>query len=190
MKHQKCVIIDNYDSFTYNLAHLLNELGADVDIVKNDAFDIKAIATYNKIVFSPGPGLPQEAGKMLETLSYYTETKSILGVCLGHQAIGVHFGGQLKNLNHVFHGISEKVSLVDDHYIFDNLPQRFNVARYHSWVVDRTNLPKDLIVTAESKDGIIMAMKHAHYDISGIQFHPESILTPMGSRIVENWLNK
>ena len=161
----KIVIIDNYDSFTYNLSHLLKELGAEVEVVRNDKFELKDLEQYDKIVLSPGPGIPSEAGLLLDVIRTYAGRKPILGVCLGHQ------GTQLGN-----------------DYIFDGLPERVMMGRYHSWVVAKDSVPESLEVTAMSDDGEIMAMRHRQYDIHGIQFHPESVLTPEGKTIVGNFL--
>lgn len=199
----KTIIIDNYDSFTYNLAHLVKELGAEVDVLRNDKFRLEELEPYDKIILSPGPGIPEEAGLLLDVIRTYAGRKPMLGVCLGEQAIGQAFGGKLVNLSDVFHGVQteigirgeglgirdEGVSLEED-YIFRGLPERIPVGRYHSWVVDTENFPEVLAVTAVSPEGQIMALKHREYDIHGIQFHPESVLTPDGKTIVGNWLFK
>lgn len=182
------VIIDNYDSFTYNLSHLLKELGATVSVVRNDQFQLEQLEQYDKIILSPGPGVPSEAGLLLAVIRHYAGRKPILGVCLGHQAIGEVFGGKLANLSEVYHGIATPCSIVADDPIFRGLPRRIEVGRYHSWVVDRENLPDCLEITAESDDGQIMALRHRQYDIRGIQFHPESVLTPDGHAMLANWL--
>lgn len=202
----KTVIIDNYDSFTYNLAHLVKELGAEVDVLRNDKFELEELEKYDKIILSPGPGIPEEAGLLLEVIRTYAGRKPILGVCLGEQAIGQAFGGKLTNLSEVFHGIQTNIvirdeglgisdellitnhsSLITD-YIFSGLPTEFPVGRYHSWVVDTDGFPEELVITAISSEGQIMALKHREYDVHGIQFHPESVLTPDGKQIVGNWL--
>ena len=202
----KTVIIDNYDSFTYNLAHLVKELGAEVDVLRNDKFELEELEKYDKIILSPGPGIPEEAGLLLEVIRTYAGRKPILGVCLGEQAIGQAFGGKLTNLSEVFHGIQTNIvirdeglvisdellitnhsSLITD-YIFSGLPTEFPVGRYHSWVVDTAGFPEELVITAISSEGQIMALKHREYDVHGIQFHPESVLTPDGKQIVGNWL--
>lgn len=186
----KIVIIDNYDSFTYNLAHLVKELGAEVEVLRNDKFDLKDLEKYNKIILSPGPGIPEEAGLLLEVIRTYAGKKPMLGVCLGEQAIGQVFGAKIINLSSVFHGVQTPVSLKEEDYIFNGLPQEIPVGRYHSWVVDAESLPEELAITAVSPEGQIMALKHKKYDIHGIQFHPESILTPDGKTIVKNWLER
>ena len=202
----KTVIIDNYDSFTYNLAHLVKELGTEVDVLRNDKFELEELEKYDKIILSPGPGIPEEAGLLLEVIRTYAGRKPILGVCLGEQAIGQAFGGKLTNLSEVFHGIQTNIvirdeglvisssslnthhsSLITD-YIFSGLPTEIPVGRYHSWVVDTDGFPEELVVTAISPEGQIMALKHREYDVHGIQFHPESVLTPDGKQIVGNWL--
>lgn len=184
----KIVIIDNYDSFTYNLSHLLKELGADVTVVRNDKFELEDLEQYDKIVLSPGPGIPSEAGLLLEVIRTYAERKPILGVCLGHQAIGEVFGASLENLKEVYHGVQTEGTQLGNDYIFDGLPERVMMGRYHSWVVAKDSVPECLEVTAMSDDGEIMAMRHRQYDIHGIQFHPESVLTPEGKTIVGNFL--
>lgn len=186
------VIIDNYDSFTYNLAHLVKELGAKVDVLRNDQFKIEELEQYDKIILSPGPGVPEEAGLLLDVIRTYSGKKPILGVCLGEQAIGQVFGGRLVNLSKVFHGVQTDIQLTEPDYIFRGLPARIPVGRYHSWVVDTENFPETLAITAVSPEvspeGQIMALKHREYDVRGIQFHPESVLTPDGKQIMANWL--
>ena len=184
----KTVIIDNYDSFTYNLAHLVKELGAEVDVLRNDKFELEELEKYDKIILSPGPGIPEEAGLLLEVIRTYAGRKPILGVCLGEQAIGQAFGGKLTNLSEVFHGIQTNVKIKNKDYIFSGLPTEIPVGRYHSWVVDTEGFPEELVITAISSEGQIMALKHQGYDVHGIQFHPESVLTPDGKQIVGNWL--
>lgn len=184
----KIVIIDNYDSFTYNLSHLLKELGAEVEVVRNDKFELKDLEQYDKIVLSPGPGIPSEAGLLLNVIRTYAGRKPILGVCLGHQAIGEVFGASLENLKEVYHGVQTEGTQLGNDYIFDGLPERVMMGRYHSWVVAKDSVPECLEVTAMSDDGEIMAMRHRQYDIHGIQFHPESVLTPEGKTIVGNFL--
>lgn len=184
----KIVIIDNYDSFTYNLSHLLKELGAEVEVVRNDKFELKDLEQYDKIVLSPGPGIPSEAGLLLHVIRTYAGRKPILGVCLGHQAIGEVFGASLENLKEVYHGVQTEGTQLGNDYIFDGLPERVMMGRYHSWVVAKDSVPECLEVTAMSDDGEIMAMRHRQYDIHGIQFHPESVLTPEGKTIVGNFL--
>ena len=184
----KIVIIDNYDSFTYNLSHLLKELGAEVDVVRNDKFELKDLEQYDKIVLSPGPGIPSEAGLLLDVIRTYAGRKPILGVCLGHQAIGEVFGASLENLKEVYHGVQTEGTQLGNDYIFEGLPERVMMGRYHSWVVAKDSVPECLEVTAMADDGEIMAMRHRQYDIHGIQFHPESVLTPEGKTIVGNFL--
>lgn len=184
----KIVIIDNYDSFTYNLSHLLKELGEEVEVVRNDKFELKDLEQYDKIVLSPGPGIPSEAGLLLDVIRTYAGRKPILGVCLGHQAIGEVFGASLENLKEVYHGVQTEGTQLGNDYIFDGLPERVMMGRYHSWVVAKDSVPECLEVTAMSDDGEIMAMRHRQYDIHGIQFHPESVLTPEGKTIVGNFL--
>lgn len=184
----KVVIIDNYDSFTYNLRHLVEELGAEVDVIRNDQFELGDLEKYDKIILSPGPGIPSEAGLLLDVIRTYAGKKSMLGVCLGHQAIGEAFGSKLTNLSHVFHGVQTPVDIVAEDPIFAGLPKEFPVGRYHSWVIDDKNLSPDLEITAVSKEGQIMAVCHRTLDIHGIQFHPESVLTPDGKVIVGNFL--
>ncbi|MCI7560005.1 MAG: aminodeoxychorismate/anthranilate synthase component II [Bacteroidales bacterium] len=184
----KIVIIDNYDSFTYNLSHLVKELGADVTVFRNDKFLLNEIEQYDKIILSPGPGIPSEAGLLLDVIRTYRGRKPMLGVCLGHQAIGEVFGARLTNLSTVYHGVATEGTQYGNDPIFRGMPKRIIMGRYHSWVVDSTSLPECLEVTAMSDDGYIMALRHRHYDIHGIQFHPESVLTPEGRQIVRNWL--
>lgn len=202
----KTVIIDNYDSFTYNLSHLVKELGAEVEVLRNDQFELEELDQYDKIILSPGPGIPEEAGLLLDVIRTYAGKKPILGVCLGEQAIGQVFGGKLTNLSDVFHGVQTEVFLneelrmkneefcsglmPEDDYIFEGLPAKIPVGRYHSWVVDTEGFPEALAITAISPEGQVMALKHREYDIRGIQFHPESVLTPDGKAIIKNWLFK
>lgn len=184
----KIVIIDNYDSFTYNLAHLVKELGADVTVWRNDSFSLSQLAAFDKILLSPGPGLPSEAGLLLDVINTYAGRKPILGVCLGHQAIAEVYGAHLLNLPEVYHGIATMGVQLGNDPIFTALPSQIAMGRYHSWVVDRTGLPEVLEVTALSNDGQIMGLKHKNQDLRGIQFHPESVLTPQGRTIMRNWL--
>lgn len=186
----KIVIIDNYDSFTYNLAHLVKELSADVDVVRNDQFELPQLEPYGKMILSPGPGIPSEAGLLLDVIRMYAGKKPMLGVCLGHQAIGEVFDARLTNLKEVYHGVATDCEHFGNDYIFDGVPRHFEVGRYHSWVVDKKVFPDSLEITAVSPDGQIMGIKHRTYDVHGIQFHPESVLTPMGKKIVENWLGR
>ncbi len=184
----RVVVIDNYDSFTYNLVHLVRKLGSDVTVFRNDQFKLEDLNDFDKILLSPGPGIPSEAGLLTDVIRMYAATKPILGVCLGHQAIGEVFGGSLTNLSEVFHGVATEGTNLQNDYIFGGLPKRITMGRYHSWVVDRDSLPSCLEVTAESDEGYIMALRHREYDVHGIQFHPESVLTAMGETIVANWL--
>ncbi len=186
----KILIFDNYDSFTYNLVHLVEKItGNKVDVYRNDQIELDKIAEYDKIILSPGPGIPEEAGLLLSVIKKYAATKSILGVCLGHQAIGQAFGGTLVNLSTVYHGVAMNCQLkIDSCPLFDGLPERIEVGRYHSWVISEENFPKELEVTATDDNGLIMAMQHKTLDIQAVQFHPESILTPDGEKIMRNWL--
>ena len=184
----KTVIIDNYDSFTYNLAHLVKELGAEVSVVGNDQFRLSELKPFDKIILSPGPGIPTEAGLLMDVIDAYASVKPILGVCLGHQAIGEYFGGKLTNLSQVFHGIASIISITAPDYIYKELPAQVQVGRYHSWVVDNEGLPDCLEVTSVSEEGQIMSLRHKQYDVRGIQYHPESVLTPEGRKIIANWL--
>ena len=185
----KIIIIDNYDSFTYNLSHLLKEIGANVTVVRNDKFRIEDLEQYDKIVLSPGPGIPSEAGLMPQVIKAYAGRKPILGICLGHQAIGEVFGAKLLNIGNVVHGVSTPAHLTAQDYLFEGLPDDLEVGRYHSWVVDDKDLPQCLEVTSRSDDGYIMSMRHKEFDIRGIQYHPESVLTPDGKAIINKWLN-
>src|SRR5690554_4045445 len=186
------LIIDNYDSFTYNLVHVIRKLSdCRVDVFRNDQIELDEIEKYDRIVLSLGPGLPEEAVRLLEIIKNYAGKKSILGVCLGHQAIGVVFGGKLQNMNRVIHGIATTINVTAaETYLFNELPKTFNAGRYHSWIVQKENLPSCFEVTSYDDEGDIMSMKHKEYDLEGVQFHPESVLTPLGEKIIENWLNK
>ena len=187
----KILIFDNYDSFTYNLVHLIKELGyADVDVYRNDKISLVEIEKYDKIILSPGPGIPSEAGLLLPLIKEYADKKPILGVCLGHQAIGEAFGATLTNLEDVYHGVATEIKVTKPDYIFDGLENEIEVGRYHSWIVDNKNIPDCLEITAVDDNGQIMALRHKEYDIHGVQFHPESVLTPVGKTIVKNFLSK
>jgi len=194
----KILILDNYDSFTYNLVQLIEEIiGGEVDVYRNDEITIADVDRYDKIILSPGPGIPSEAGILLSLIKAYAKSKSILGVCLGHQAIGEVFGGQLINLSKVFHGVKTKVNLIpsielslNNNDWFKGLDAEIEVGRYHSWVINEQNIPAELEVTAVDSAGMIMSIRHREYDIQGVQFHPESVLTPQGRVMLENWLNK
>lgn len=183
-------IIDNYDSFTYNLAHLVKALGAEVTVLRNDQFRMEQLADADKLILSPGPGIPEEAGMLLDVINTYAGRKPMLGVCLGHQAIGEVFGARLVNLSDVFHGVQTPAVIERSDYLFEGLPQEIAVGRYHSWVVATDGLPAQLEVLASSHEGQIMALRHKDYDIRGIQFHPESVLTPDGQTIINNWLKQ
>jgi anthranilate synthase component 2 len=186
------LVIDNYDSFTYNLVHAIKKIsGLPVDVFRNDEIALEEIEKYDRIVLSPGPGLPEEAGLLLDIIKKFAPTKKILGVCLGHQAIGEAFGGTLHNMKKVLHGIATPVELTETKsLLFDGLPETFDVGRYHSWIVQQQGLPDCLEVTSYDSDGFIMSMKHKDFDVEGVQFHPESVLTPLGEKIIENWLKK
>ncbi len=187
----KILLFDNYDSFTYNLLHILKELGADVEVHRNDRISLDEVARFDKILLSPGPGIPCESGILLPLIRRYAPEKSILGVCLGEQAIGEAFGAKLINLSDVHHGIASEIHVVADEPLFSGMGERFTAGRYHSWVVSGEDFPACLEITAEADDGReIMAIRHREYDVRGIQFHPESVLTPGGKRILENWLNQ
>ena len=189
----KILVLDNYDSFTYNLVHYLEEiLNESVDVFRNDEISLDDVNRYDKIVLSPGPGVPDEAGIMKALIKRYGPTKPILGVCLGCQAIGEVFGGSISNMNKVYHGVATPVTLTEKaDYIFNGLPKTFNAGRYHSWVVNKHDLPKELVVTCEDADGLVMGVMHTKYDVRGVQFHPESVLTEHGKEMIKNWvLNK
>lgn len=182
-------MIDNYDSFVYNLVHYLEDLDTEVVVRRNDKLTLDEVAPFQKIVLSPGPGLPDEAGLLKPILKKYGSTKSILGVCLGQQAIGEVYGGRLTNLETVYHGVATKINVAVPDYIFDGLPAQLEVGRYHSWVVD-PGLPEVLEATSFDENGQVMSLRHRHYDVRGVQFHPESVLTPLGKEILKNWLKK
>jgi anthranilate synthase component II len=185
---KKILVIDNYDSFTYNLVHYLKDLDCDVTVYRNDEFDIEEVANFDKILLSPGPGVPDEAGLLKPVIAQYGATKSIFGVCLGQQAIGEVYGGTLSNLDKVYHGVSSVVkTVVDDEILFKGLEKEFEVGRYHSWVVDVT-LPEVLEATSVDENGQIMSLRHKTFDVRGVQFHPESVLTPFGKKMLENWV--
>ena len=190
------LILDNYDSFTYNLVQMVEEISnKNVDVHRNDEINLEQVAQYDKIILSPGPGIPSEAGILLPLIKRYAATKSIFGVCLGHQAIGEAFGAELINLSRVYHGVSNKIKLVESvasssfrNDWFKNLNDEIEVGRYHSWVLNEKSIPADVEVTAEDESGMIMALRHRAYDVQGVQFHPESVLTPLGRKMMENWL--
>lgn len=184
------LVIDNYDSFTYNLVHYLEAPGNEVTVLRNDEIDIDDVASYDKIVLSPGPGVPSEAGLLLEIIKKYAPTKSILGICLGQQAIAEAFDGSLINLKTVYHGTASTINiLVDDEIIFTGLLPQIEVGRYHSWSVNRNDFPEVLEVTSTDENGEIMSLRHRIFDMRAVQFHPESILTPQGKQMISNWLN-
>jgi anthranilate synthase component 2 len=187
---QKILIIDNYDSFTYNLVHLVNELGLQCEVWRNDQFKIEDVDAFDKIILSPGPGIPSEAGLLLDVIAKYAPIKSIFGVCLGQQAIAEVFGGTLYNLKQPMHGIATPITVTDEQeHLFLGLPQQFKVGRYHSWVVDEKSIPDSLVITAiDEVDNSAMALRHKEYDVRGVQFHPESILTEYGKEMMKNWL--
>ena len=185
----KILVIDNYDSFTFNLVHALKKFeGVSVTVKRNDEVAVGEPDKYDKIVFSPGPGLPSEAGTMLQIIRDYASKKPMLGVCLGHQAIGESFGGTLQNMHDVLHGIATPVTVVAKSYLFDDIPETFDAGRYHSWIVEKDSLPEVLEITSIDKEGRIMSFQHREFDIQGVQFHPESVLTPIGEKILENWV--
>jgi anthranilate synthase component 2 len=185
----KVLVIDNYDSFTYNLVHYLEDLNCEVTVKRNDKLSLEEVDGFHKIVLSPGPGIPDEAGLLKAIIKTYAPTKSILGVCLGQQAIGEVFGGSLINLDEVYHGVATPVNItVDDEVLFKNMNKTIEVGRYHSWVVD-TNLPEVLEATSFDSNGQVMSLRHKFYDVKGVQYHPESVLTPNGKQILENWIN-
>jgi anthranilate synthase component 2 len=188
---KKILVIDNYDSFTYNLVHYITQLtGITPDVFRNDAIDTGAVKDYDKILISPGPGIPNEAGICLDVIRQYGPGKSILGICLGHQAIGEAFGGSLTNLSEVFHGMATPVTVIDpEEPLFRGLPSTLIAGRYHSWVVTRGNLPDCFAITCEDEEGTIMGISHKQYDVRGLQFHPESVLTEHGLSIMKNWLS-
>ena len=188
MSIKKIFVIDNYDSFTYNLVHYLEELGAEVTVKRNDQFVISEPKEYEYLLLSPGPGIPDEAGLLKETIKEYASTKKILGVCLGQQAIGEVFGASLVNLDRVFHGVATLVEVSEEDVLFEGLPKTFEVGRYHSWVV-KTPLPDDLVATSFDENQQLMSLRHKILPIRAVQFHPESILTIHGKKILENWIN-
>jgi len=195
----KILVFDNYDSFTYNLVHLVQKIVKDkLDVFRNDQIALEKVKEYDKIILSPGPGVPEEAGLLLPLIKEYASSKSILGVCLGHQAIGEAFGGSLVNLSTVYHGVSTPVKIVKRETsnvkastdLFASLPDCIEVGRYHSWIVSEENFPEELEITARDENGYIMGLQHKTYDVQGVQFHPESVLTPDGETIIRNWLSE
>ncbi|MBK5280329.1 MAG: aminodeoxychorismate/anthranilate synthase component II [Bacteroidia bacterium] len=187
----KILVLDNYDSFTYNLVHIIRELGHSMDIFRNDKIKLEDVKAYDKILLSPGPGIPDEAGIMKEVIKTYSPAKSILGVCLGHQGIAEAFGAKLYNIPNVLHGVTSKVSITSNsERLFNNLPKQFEVCHYHSWAVVPESITPELEVTATNADGLVMAIAHKRYDVRGVQFHPESIMTEHGKEVMKNWLGK
>jgi anthranilate synthase component II len=192
----KILVFDNYDSFTYNLVHLVEKiLHQRIEVVRNDKIALGKVKEYDKIILSPGPGIPSEAGLLLPLIKEYAASKSILGVCLGHQAIGEAFGGRLVNLSTVFHGVATPVFLLNRtnplrKKLFEGLPEKFEAGRYHSWIISDEDFPEELEVTARDENNYIMAIHHKTYDVQGVQFHPESVLTPKGEQIMRNWLSE
>ncbi|MBB1646232.1 aminodeoxychorismate/anthranilate synthase component II [Sphingobacterium sp. UME9] len=189
MSNNKIVVIDNYDSFTYNLVHLLQELDQEYVVWRNDKFKLEDIDAFDKILLSPGPGIPEEAGLLLDVIRTYAPHKSILGICLGQQAIAEVFGGTLFNMEKPLHGVATNITVVDEsEKLFRDFPKDSKIGRYHSWAVNKDSLPASLKVTAIDENGIIMALTHTEYDVRGMQFHPESVLTTNGKKLIENWL--
>ena len=185
----KILVFDNYDSFTYNLVHLVEKLlHQKVEVHRNDKISLEKVKEYDKIILSPGPGIPEEAGLLLPLIKEYAASKSILGVCLGHQAIGEAFGGKLTNLSTVYHGVATPVKILRTGGLFEGLSEELEVGRYHSWVISEEGFPDDLEVTARDENNYIMALRHKTLDVQGVQFHPESVLTPKGEQILKNWL--
>lgn len=185
----KILVIDNYDSFTYNLVHLIHELDHDAEVWRNDKFELDEVEQFDKILLSPGPGIPSEAGLLLKVIERYAASKSILGVCLGQQAIAEVFGGELYNLEKPVHGTATNIVIKDkEEVLFKGLETGFKVGRYHSWAVKSENLPDELIITAEDEKGVMMALRHRDLDVRGVQFHPESVLTQFGKEMIKNWL--
>ncbi|NNG10923.1 MAG: aminodeoxychorismate/anthranilate synthase component II [Arenibacter sp.] len=187
-KGQSILVIDNYDSFTYNLVHYLEDLGCQVTVKRNDQLRLEEIEAFNKIVLSPGPGIPDEAGLLKEIIAMYAPTKSIFGVCLGQQAIAEVFGGTLVNIDQVYHGIATKIDIIKEDMLFQGMPKTIEVGRYHSWVVN-PDLPEVLEATSLDGNGQVMSLRHKTYDVCAVQFHPESVLTPYGKKMLENWIN-
>jgi anthranilate synthase component II len=187
---KKVLVIDNYDSFTFNLVHYLEALNCEVTVYRNDEFELHEIQKFDNIILSPGPGIPSESGLLLEVIKTYASNKKILGICLGHQAIAEAFGGSLLNLPTVYHGVASNVlKTVNDESLFNDIPNHFEVGRYHSWAINPIDLPENLEITSISDSNEIMSIRHKIYDIKGVQFHPESILTPFGKIILQNWVD-
>lgn len=187
----KILVIDNYDSFTYNLVHIIRELGYDLDIFRNDKISVEAVKAYDKVLLSPGPGVPDEAGIMKAVVKEYGPTKSILGVCLGHQGIAEVYGAKLYNIPKVLHGVTSTVEVEDaSEYLFEGVTPKFQATHYHSWAVLPDSFTPDLKVTATNDEGLVMALSHARFDVKGVQFHPESIMTTEGPKMISNWLKR
>lgn len=185
----KILVIDNYDSFVYNLVHYLEELDCEINVVRNDSFSLEEVDLYDKILLSPGPGIPDNAGLLKQVIKQYASTKSILGICLGMQAISEVFGGTIKNLNQVFHGVATKAKIiVNNEPLYKGLGNEFEIGRYHSFIVSKESFPDSLEITAIDEQGLIMSLRHKLYNLRGVQFHPESILTPKGKQIIKNWV--
>jgi anthranilate synthase component 2 len=186
----KVLVLDNYDSFTYNLVHLIRESGVAVDIFRNDKITLEEVKTYDKILLSPGPGIPDEAGIMKQVVKEYGPVKSILGICLGHQGIAEVYGASLFNIPTVLHGVTSESEIKDsDEYLFKGVSRKFRSTHYHSWAVLPESIPSVLKVTAVNEEGLVMGISHSKYDVRGLQFHPESIMTPEGPAMIKNWLN-
>jgi anthranilate synthase component II len=186
----KLLVIDNYDSFVYNLVHMIYNIGVDdITIVKNDKLQLDDVKLFDKILLSPGPGVPKDAGLMPKVIQQFDATKSILGVCLGHQAIAEAYGCKLKNLNEPLHGIASKINFLEEDYLFENTPSNFHIGHYHSWVVDENSINSQIKILAKDENENIMSIAHEHYDVRGVQFHPESVLTENGKQIISNWIN-
>lgn len=187
---KKILVLDNYDSFTYNLVHIVESFDVEVDVFRNDKISLEEVDSYDKIILSPGPGIPEEAGILLPLIEKYAPTKSILGVCLGHQAIGEVFGANLINMKEVIHGKPSQNIVLKEDYLFENLPKNMEVGRYHSWVLEADTIQSPLEVISVDENGLVMAIRHREYDVRGVQFHPESIMTPLGKTMIQNWLFK
>ena len=186
----KILVLDNYDSFTYNLVQMIEQIvNEKIDVFRNDKISLEEVAKYEKIILSPGPGIPEEAGILLDLIKKYAPTKSIFGVCLGQQAIAEAFGGTLINLSEIYHGVATESTQIKEHKLFKDLPEILEVGRYHSWAVNPEDFPVELEITSVDKNGMIMSLKHKSYDVHAVQYHPESILTPDGKKILENFLN-
>lgn len=186
----KILVIDNYDSFTYNLVHMLRKISnCELTVLRNDKFETDELNDYDKILISPGPGVPDEAGLVKKVIAKYAKEKSLLGICLGHQAIAEVFGAKLMNMKNVLHGVSSKASILSKDSLFNGLPEQFNIGHYHSWVVDKKTIGNELDITSENESGLIMSIRHKHFDVKGLQFHPESVLTHFGQEIIANWVH-